>query len=160
MRCDPCRESKRDTSRRHDRATGLARFLRPGDALVVTRIDRLARSLRDLQNIVHELKERRVTLRATEQPIDTGTAAGKAFLDMLGVFAEFETNLRKERQAEGIAAAKARGVYKGRKAKIDAADAAVVRKLRYEEKLGPAEIARRLGIGRASVYRVLGKKAA
>jgi len=71
-------------------------------------------------------------------PIDTGTAAGKAFLDMPGVFAEFETNLRKERQAEGIAAAKARGVYKGRKAKIDAA---VVRKLRYEEKLGPAEIA-------------------
>src|SRR5271165_4071973 len=85
----------------------------------VTRIDRLARSLRALQNIVHELKERRVTLRATEQPIDTGTAAGKAFLDMLGVFAEFETNLRKERQAEGIVAAKARGVYKGRKAKIE-----------------------------------------
>ena len=73
------------------------------------------------------------------------------------MFAEFETNLRKERQAEGIAAAKARGVYKGRKAKIDAA---VVRKLRYGEKQGPAEIARRLGIGRASVYRVLAKKAA
>ena len=70
--------------------------------------------------------------------------------------AEFETNLRKERQAEGIAAAKARGVYKGRKPKIDAA---VVRKLRFGEELGPAEIARRLGIGRASVYRVLGKKA-
>jgi DNA invertase Pin-like site-specific DNA recombinase len=62
-----------------------------------------------------------VALRATEQPINTGTAAGKAFLDMLGVFAEFETNLRKERQAEGIAAAKARGVYKGRKPKIDSA---------------------------------------
>jgi DNA invertase Pin-like site-specific DNA recombinase len=86
--------------------------------------------LRDLQNIVHELKERRVTLRATEQPIDTGTAASKAFLDMLGVFAEFETNLRKKRQAEGIAAAKARGVYKGRKGKIDAA---IVSKLRYGE---------------------------
>jgi DNA invertase Pin-like site-specific DNA recombinase len=71
--------------------------------------------------------------------------------------AEFETNLRKERQAEGIAAARARGVYKGRKPKIDAA---VVNKLRYGEKLGPAQIARRLGIGRASVYRVLGKKAA
>jgi DNA invertase Pin-like site-specific DNA recombinase len=98
-----------------------------------------------------------VTLRATEQPINTGTAAGKAFLDMLGVFAEFETNLRKERQAEGIAAAKARGVYRGRKAKTDAA---VVHKLRYGDKLGPAEIARRLGIGRATVYRVLGKKAA
>ncbi len=62
--------------------------------------------------------------------------------------------MRKERQAEGIAAANARGVYKG-KPKIDLA---VVHKLRYEEKLGPADIARRLGIGRASVYRVLGKK--
>ena len=96
-------------------------------------------------------------LRATEQPIDTGTAAGKAFLDMLGVFAESETNLRKERQAEGIAAAKARGVDKRRKSKIDAM---TVRKLRYREKLGPADIARRRGIGHASVDRVLGKKAA
>ena len=157
--CDVIRAEKASETRRDGRTElqVLLDFLLPGDALVVTRIDRLARSLRDLQNIVHELKERRVTLRATEQPIDTGTAAGKAFLDMLGVFAEFETNLRKERQAEGIAAAKARGVYKGRKAKIDAA---VVRKLRYGEKQGPAEIARRLGIGRASVYRVLGKKAA
>jgi len=74
------------------------------------------------------------------------TAAGKAFLDMLGVFAEFESNLRKERQAEGIAAAKARGVDKRRKSKIDAM---TVRKLRYREKLGPADIARRRGIGRA-----------
>jgi DNA invertase Pin-like site-specific DNA recombinase len=67
------------------------------------RIDRLARLLKDLQDIVHELKDRGVALRATEQPVDTGTAAGKAFLDMLGVFAEFETNLRRERQLEGIA---------------------------------------------------------
>jgi DNA invertase Pin-like site-specific DNA recombinase len=65
--------------------------------------------------------------------------------------------LRKERQAEGIAAAKAHGVYKGRKPRIDPA---VVHRLRYKEKLGPAEIARRLGIGRASVYRMLGKKGA
>jgi DNA invertase Pin-like site-specific DNA recombinase len=61
--------------------------------LVVTRVDRLARSIRDLQNIVHDLKSRGIVLRATEQPIDTSTAAGKCFLDMLGVFAEFETNL-------------------------------------------------------------------
>ena len=98
-----------------------------------------------------------MALRATEQPVDTGTAAGKAYLDMLGVFAKFEANLRKERQAEGIAAAKARGVYKGRKAKIDPA---VVHRLRYKEKLRPAAIARRLGIGRASVYRVLAKRVA
>ena len=67
---------------------------------MVTRIDRLARE--DLQDIVHELRARGITLKATGQPIDTGTAAGKAFLDMLGVFAEFETNLRKERLFEGI----------------------------------------------------------
>jgi DNA invertase Pin-like site-specific DNA recombinase len=67
---------------------------------MVTRVDRLARSIRDLQNIVHELKTRGIELRATEQPIDTTTAAGKCFLDMLGVFAEFETNMRKERQTE------------------------------------------------------------
>src|ERR1700748_880385 len=71
--------------------------------------------MKDLQDIVHELKQKGVALRATEQPVDTSTAAGKAFLDMLGVFAEFETNLRRERQLEGIAQAKARAVYRGRK---------------------------------------------
>jgi DNA invertase Pin-like site-specific DNA recombinase len=96
----------------------LLDFLRPGDTLVVTRVDRLARSIRDLQDIVHELRERGVTLKATKQPIDPGTASGKAFLDMLGAFAEFETNLRRERQLEGISAAKARGAYKGRKRPI------------------------------------------
>ena len=135
----------------------LLDFVQFGDTLVVTRIDRLARSLKDLQDIVHELKQKGVALRATEQPVDTSTAAGKAFLDMLGVFAEFETNLRRERQLEGIKAAKARGIYKGRKPSIDAAE---VRRLREQEKLGPAAIAKRLGIGRASVYRVLGERAA
>jgi DNA invertase Pin-like site-specific DNA recombinase len=128
-------------------------FVQRGDTLVVTRIDRLARSLKDLQDIVHELKSRGVALRATEQPVDTGTAAGKAFLDMLGVFAEFETNLRRERQLEGIAQAKARGVYRGRKPSIDMVE---IRRLREQDGLGPTAIARRLGIGRASVYRALG----
>ena len=76
----------------------LLDFLRSGDTLMVTRIDRLARSIGDLQDIVRLLKGKGVELRATEQPVDTGTAAGKAFVDMLGVFAEFETNLRRERQ--------------------------------------------------------------
>jgi DNA invertase Pin-like site-specific DNA recombinase len=129
----------------------MLQFLRSGDTLVVTRIDRLARSLRDLQNIVHDLRERGVHLKATEQPVDTSTAAGKAFLDMLGVFAEFETNLRRERQMEGIQAARARGVYKGRPATIEADK---VRSLKAEG-LGASEIAKRLGIGRASVYRLL-----
>jgi DNA invertase Pin-like site-specific DNA recombinase len=130
----------------------LLAFIRPGDTLVVTRIDRLARSIKDLQDIMFTLKERGATFKATEQPVDTKSAAGKAFLDMLGVFAEFETNLRRERQLEGIAAAKARGVYKGRKSSIDPAD---IRRLHGEEKLGATAIARQLGIGRASVYRAL-----
>lgn len=130
----------------------LLDFLRSGDTLVVTRIDRLARSIKDLQDIVYTLKEQGVTLKATEQPIDTRSAAGKAFLDMLGVFAEFETNLRRERQAEGITAAKSRGVYRGRKPSVDTAE---ILRLRFEEKLGATEIARRLSVGRATVYRAL-----
>ena len=86
-------------------------------------------------------------------PSDTRTASGQAFLDMLGVFAEFETNLRRERQLEGISAAKARGAYKGRKRSIDETG---VRRLRSQG-LGPTEIARQLGIGRASVYRALAR---
>lgn len=130
----------------------LLEFLRPGDTLMVTRVDRLARSIKDLQDIVYALNQQGVTLRATEQPVDTRSAAGKAFLDMLGVFAEFETNLRRERQMEGIAAAKARGVYRGRKPSIDPAE---VWRLYTTEKMGATAIARQLGIGRASVYRAL-----
>ena len=97
------------------------------------------------------MKAKGATLKATEQPIDTGTAAGKCFLDILGVFAEFETNLRKERQLEGIAKAKAAGVYKGRPASIDPAQ---IQQLKAEGK-GPSQIAKQLGIARASVYRAL-----
>jgi DNA invertase Pin-like site-specific DNA recombinase len=156
--CDPIRHEKRSGTSRADRTEldTLLAFLRKGDTLVVTRIDRLARSVADLQDVVRELKAKGAHLKATEQPIDTSTAAGKAFLDMLGVFAEFETNLRRERQMEGITKAKAEGVYKGRKPSIDAAR---VRALAAEG-LGATEIARRLSIGRASVYRMLGGKAA
>jgi len=129
----------------------LLQFLRRGDTLVVTRIDRLARSMRDLQNLVHELREKGAHLKATEQPIDTSSAAGKAFLDMLGVFTEFETNLRRERQMEGIAAAKRKGVYKGRPRSIDATKV----KALLAEGAGASAVAKKLGIGRASVYRVL-----
>jgi DNA invertase Pin-like site-specific DNA recombinase len=156
--CEVIRAEKASGTRRNGRSElqTLLDFMRRGDTLVVTRIDRLARSVRDLQNLVHELREKGVALKATEQPIDTGTAAGKCFLDMLAVFAEFETNLRRERQAEGIAAAKEAGVYKGRKATIDPAE---IRKL-ARDGFGATEIAKRLKIARASVYRLLGEKAA
>jgi hypothetical protein len=83
-------------------------------------IGHLARSLGDLQDIVKALRAKGVALKVTDQPIDTSTAAGKAFLYMLGVFAELETSLRRERQMEGIAKAKAKGVYRGRKPVINA----------------------------------------
>ena len=151
--CDVIRAEKVSGTSMNGREelNNLMQFIRAGDTLCVTRVDRLARSIGDLQDIVRELRAKGATLKATEQPIDTSTAAGKAFLDMLGVFAEFETNLRRERQLEGIAKAKAEGVYKGRKPSIDVAEA---RRLKAEG-VGASEIAKRLGIGRASVYRIL-----
>lgn len=127
----------------------LLDFLCGRDTLVVTRIDRLARSLKGAQDIVHERKAEAVALKATERPVDPGTAPGKAFLDTLGI-REFEANLRRERRLEGIAD----GVYKARKPTIDADE---VWGLCHDEKLGLAAIARRLGIGRARIYRALRK---
>jgi DNA invertase Pin-like site-specific DNA recombinase len=151
--CDVIRAEKRSgtTTKGRDELKTILDFLRDGDVLMVTRIDRLARSIGDLQDIVRAVRARGAVLKATEQPIDTSTAAGKCFLDMLGVFAEFETNLRRERQLEGIAKAKAAGVYKGRPRSIDSAR---VRELKAQGH-GPAAIAKTLKIGRASVYRVL-----
>ena len=128
-------------------------YLREGDTLTVTRIDRLARSLRDLQNLVHDLQSNGIDLKVTEQPVDTSTAAGKAFLDMLGVFAEFETNLRKERQAEGIARAKLEGKYLGRKPTARA-KAKQVQEL-INKGMTKQAVADKLSIGVASVYRIL-----
>lgn len=154
--CEIVRAEKLSGTSRHSRIELelLLEFLQAGDTLMVTRIDRLARSIKDLQDIVHLLKEKNVTLKATEQPVDTRTAAGKAFLDMLGVFAEFETNLRRERQLEGIAAAKQRGAYTGRKKAIDDKE---IQRLRFEENLSPTAISRQLKVGRTSVYRALSK---
>jgi DNA invertase Pin-like site-specific DNA recombinase len=151
--CEIVRSEKVTGTTRQGRAelASFHEFLRRGDELVVTRIDRLARSIGDLQDIVRELKRKGAYLRAADQPIDTSTAAGKAFLDMLGVFAEFETNLRRERQFEGIAKAKADGVYRGGKRRIDR-DA--VWQLRNDGK-GPTEISQALGISRMHVYRIL-----
>ena len=128
-------------------------FIHPDETLVVTRIDRLARSLKDLQAIVAKLRERGANIAATEQPVDTSTATGKAFFDMLGVFAEFETSLRRERQAEGIAAARRRGIYRGRPPKIDM-DAIGHR---IAEGQSPTRIAREMGVSRGTVYKAKGK---
>ena len=98
-------------------------------------------------------KIRGVSLQATEQPIDTSTAAGKAFLDMLGVFAEFETNLRRERQLEGIAKAKAAGKYKGKAPLPKGKREEVIALFKNGTRL--VDIVRQVGIGRTSVHNIL-----
>lgn len=154
-KCDRIFEEQASGTSREGRSelSLVLEVLREGDTLVVTRIDRLARSLKDLQDIIHDLKSKGIYLEATEQPIDTKTAAGKAFLDMLGVFAEFETNLRKERQLEGIAKAKAKGVYKGR-APLSDDKKEQVRKL-YFEGIKPAQIIKETEVGKTSVFKII-----
>lgn len=132
----------------------LARGIRKGDTVVVTRLDRLARSSRDLHNIAHTLEEKGVALKVLEQDIDTSTPAGRLFFTMLGAISEFETEIRKERQREGINAALAMGEdspFKGRPATIEADQVAKLK----EQGLTPSAIAKKLGIHRSSVYRLL-----
>lgn len=127
-------------------------FVRDGDTLVVTRLDRLARSAGGLHVIVSELSRKGVAFKCLQQSdVNTTTSTGKLLLGMLAAIAEFETDIRKERQREGIERAKAAGVYKGRKPSVDVA---VVRQLR-DQGVSPTVIARQLQIGRASVYRAL-----
>ncbi len=149
--CTMVRTEQKSGERLDDRRelSTILDFIHDGETLVVTRIDRLARSMRDLQIIVDRLKQKGAHLVATEQPVDTSTAAGKAFFDMLGVFAEFETNLRRERQAEGIAAANTKGIYKGRTPKIDMDD--IKRRLSKGER--PIDITRDMGVARSTVYK-------
>lgn len=132
----------------------LLRSLRKGDCVVMTRLDRLARSTRDLLTIAKQIEEVGADLVALEQPINTASPEGRLFFTMLAAFGEFETEIRKARQLEGIADAKAKGAaspYKGRPASIDAEKVKAMR----DAGVGPAEIARQLGISRQSVYRLV-----
>jgi DNA invertase Pin-like site-specific DNA recombinase len=138
------------------------KLLTKGDVLTVTRLDRLGRSLRDLSNITHELQEKGAALRVLEQSVDTSTSAGRAFFGMLATFAQFETDVRRERQAEGIRRAKGGKEkrkdgktlkYAGR-APTARAKAAEVLAL-HKDQRGPSYIAKALGISRMSVHRIL-----
>lgn len=127
-------------------------FLREGDTLVVTRLDRLARSVGDLFEIIDRLAAKGAAFRCLQQSgVDTDTSSGRLMLAVLGAVAAFEADIRRERQMEGIARAKVAGVYKGRKPSVDVHR---VRELNAAG-LGAVAIARELNIGRASVYRVL-----
>ena len=126
-------------------------FVRDGDEFVVTRIDRCSRSVLDLQVIVKDLTDKGVNLTATEQPVSTKDATSRCFLDMLSVFSSFETNLRAERQRDGILANKDK--FKGRGQTIDVEQ---IKSLK-EKGFGATAIAKEMGIDRTSVYRLLKK---
>jgi DNA invertase Pin-like site-specific DNA recombinase len=128
-------------------------FIREGDTLIVTRLDRLARSTQHLLEIADRIKAKRADLSILNLGVDTSTATGKLTFTIIGAVGAFERELMLERQREGIAKAKAEGKYRGRKPTARAR-AVEVRALKAEG-VRPVEIARRLNIGRASVYRCL-----
>ena len=133
-----------------DELAAIIGFMRPGDELVVVKLDRLGRSTRDVLNLVYELEKRGAGLRVLEPEFSTSNDAGRMLVTVLGMVAELERRFILERQAAGIARAKANGLYKGRKPSINRAEIARLK----AEGLGASEIAAKLGIGRASVYRI------
>ena len=129
-------------------------YLREGDQLVITRLDRLARSVLDLTQITHDLEQRHIDLVVIDQHIDTSTPTGKLMFNMLGAIAEFETELRKERQADGIAKALEKGVKFGAKAKLTDSQVQQM-KLEREAGLLIKDLCFKYGLCKASVYRLL-----
>ena len=127
-------------------------FVREGDTLIVTRLDRLARSVGDLHQIIARLTEKGVAFKCLNQSgVDTDTSTGRLMMSVIGAVAEFENDIRRERVMEGVRKAQAAGKYRGRKPTVDVAR---VKELRGTG-LGAAAIAREMKIGRASVYRAL-----
>jgi DNA invertase Pin-like site-specific DNA recombinase len=129
-------------------------YVREGDTLTVTKLDRLARSVGDLLEIVARLETKKVSLRVLAmsgaQPLDTSTATGRLMLAVIGAVGQAEREAMRERQRDGIARAKAQGRYKGRMPTVRRQAAEIIRL--KNEGVRPSEIASRLGIGRASVY--------
>jgi len=138
---------------KRDQLEAAVEFIREGDTLVVTKLDRLARSTRHLNEIVDTLQAKGSHLQVLDLGINTGTATGELILTIIGGIAQFERALMLERQREGIAKAKAEGKYKGR-APTARAKSDQVLALKAQG-VGAAAIAKQLEIGRASVYRIL-----
>ncbi len=134
-----------------DELAAILEFLRPGDVVVVVKLDRLGRSTRDVLNLVHEIEEKGASLRVLEPAIDTGGPMGRMVLTVLGMVAEMEHGFILDRQRAGIEAAKANGVYKGRPVTFDHAKIVALRK----EGLGATEIATAVGCKRGNVYKAL-----
>lgn len=131
-------------------------YLRAGDVLVVTKLDRLSRSMRDLQRITEDLRERGVDFRVLSQGIDTTTPAGRLFFHIVAAMSEFEHDLAVERTHEGLAAARARGRHGGRRPKLTPTKRDQARLMYESQKYTVQQIADALGVSRATIYRHLG----
>jgi DNA invertase Pin-like site-specific DNA recombinase len=151
--CDIIRQEKVSGRSREGRSEleTILDFIRPGDALVVVKLDRLGRSTRDVLNLVHELDQKGAALRILEPEVNTAGPLGRMVLTVLGMVAEMELGFIKERQAAGIAKAKANGVYKGRPVSLDHQQ---IRALRNQG-IGPTAIAKQLGCSRGAIYKAL-----
>lgn len=130
-------------------------YLRDGDVLVVSRLDRIARSMLDLATISDMLQRKKVSLRVLDQGLDTTTSEGKLMFNLLGAFAEFEADIRSERQRDGIALARQKGTKFGRKKALTQAQEERIRALRNEESFSIEQLCERFAVSRSSVYRAL-----
>ncbi|MET0527140.1 MAG: recombinase family protein [Microvirga sp.] len=151
--CDIVREEKASGKSRDGRSEleTVLSFIRPGDTLVVVKLDRLGRSTRDVLNLVHELDQKGAALRVLEPDISTAGPMGKVMLTVLGMVAEMELGFIKERQKAGIEKAKAEGVYKGRPITLNHAQV----KTLHAQGIGATAIAKQMGCSRGAVYKVL-----
>jgi DNA invertase Pin-like site-specific DNA recombinase len=133
------------------------RALRPGDTLIVWRLDRLARSLSDLVNLIAALERRGIVFESLQDKIETSSAAGKLIFHVFAALAEFERNLIRERTYAGLAAARARGRKGGRKPSLDAQQIKEIRALLRDPSIRAIDIAKRYGIARSTLYKHVGK---
>jgi DNA invertase Pin-like site-specific DNA recombinase len=150
------KQSARSTESR-DQLMLCLDYVRDGDYLCITKLDRLARSTRDLLNILNRLEQKQVKLHVIDQQIDTSTPAGMLLVTMLGAIAAFENDLRKERQADGIAMAKRNGVKFGRKKALTEEQINLIR-IQRASGLLIKDLMTQYGLSKATIYRALGEK--
>jgi len=150
--CDRIFKEQVSSVAKREQLAAALDYIRDGDVLVVTKLDRLARSVADLVDIVRRIEGKDAALRILDMGLDTKTPTGRLMLNVIGSVAQFEREMMLERQREGIAKAKSEGKYKGRKPTARAKAEQV--RLLLADGIGPSEVARRLGIGRTSVHNI------
>jgi len=154
--CDKIfKEKKSGTNNKRPRLTACLEYVRDGDTLIVTRLDRLARSTLHLCQIAEELERKEVNLQVLDQNIDTGNATGRLLFNMLGAIAQFETEIRSERQMDGIKKAKERGVAFGRRKTLNEDETATLQQQRADGALIKT-LMKDYNLSKASIYRYLG----